>query len=111
MKGLNKHSVYMDLNSTPTWERVPARSQRLSSKCVVHALPVSRSRKNGGQRSSAEAAPTIQTSDSRRVNYPPDPGARGMEPEKSGRGRVWGEQRLFVAWQLFPRGFNLRGSR
>lgn len=49
--------------------------------------PSERSRKNGGQRASAEAAPTVQTSDRRRFNYPPDPGARSMESEKSGGGR------------------------
>lgn len=60
----------------------------------MHARLVCRSRKNGGQRSSAEAPPQIQTSDCRRVNYPPGPGAGGMESEKSGGRRGRGE-RLF----------------
>lgn len=68
-----------------------------SSQCAVHALPVDRSRKDGGQRSSAEAPPTIQTSDCRRINNPPDPRAGSMESEKSGGGRGRGKTRLFLA--------------
>lgn len=71
-----------------------------SSECAEHALPVDWSRKDGGQRSSAEAPPTIQTRDCRRINHPPDPRAGSMESEKSGGGRGRGEKqslRLFVA--------------
>lgn len=50
-------------------------------------------KKNGGQRESAEAPPTIQTRDRRRHNHSPHPRSRRVEPEKSGRGRGAGEQR------------------
>lgn len=92
-------------NQQPAYNFKPEEMQVYDVAQICFSPPlanahVNQNWKNGGQRQSAEAPPTVQTSDCRRVNDSSDSRASSMESEKSRRGRGGGKKASFDFVQL-----------